>query len=96
MKAKELFDFPTKRRKVGVVLNKNRSLLKRLRQQPKVNMLADTSFTWLRNHGFDFNYHTHIESLPNGKMAVMCYEEGYVLEVDGVSLLSPSSAALLS
>jgi hypothetical protein len=96
MKTKELFDFPTKRRKVGVVLNKNRTLLKRLRQESKVNELADSSFMWLRNNGFDFNYHTHIESLPNGKLAVMCYEVGYVLEVDGVRLLPPASAALLA
>jgi len=29
-------------------------------------------------------------------LAVMCFEEGYVLEPDGISLLPSSSTALLS
>jgi hypothetical protein len=43
----------------------------------------------LRRQGFDFNYHTHVELLADGRTAVMCYEEGYVLESSGVLALTP-------
>ena len=79
-------------RKVGRVLDKNRSLLKKLRRQNKVSKCAEKSYSWLQNNGFDFNYHTHIESLVDGKLAIMCYEEGYVLEADGVKLFPSSSS----
>lgn len=73
---------------VDRVLHNNRKLLKRLR--------ADTSwsnsppvecFMWLRRAGYDFNFHTHVAGLHDGRLAVMCYEEGFVLEGDGVKLL---------
>jgi hypothetical protein len=87
---------PTQIRKVGITLDKNRALLKRLRQKDNINLLADRSFKWLRVKGFDFNYHTHIDSLPDGRLAVMCYEEGYVIEVDGIILLPSPRASLLA
>ena len=87
---------PNQIRKVGVTLDKNRALLKRLRQKDNINLLADRSFKWLRVKGFDFNYHTHIDALPDGRLAVMCYEEGYVIEVDGIMLLPSSRTALLA
>ena len=79
-------------RKVGRVLDKNRSLLNKLRRQNKVSKCAEKSYSWLHNNGFDFNYHTHIESLVDVKLAIMCYEEGYVLEADGVKLFPSSSS----
>ena len=96
MEAKNISQSPMQIRKVVMTLDKNRALLKRLRQKDNINLLADRSFKWLRVKGFDFNYHTHIDSLPDGRLAVMCYEEGYVIEVDGVILLPSPSASLLA
>jgi len=96
MKTKNDSGCPAQIRKVGITLDKNRALLKRLRQKDNINLLADRSFKWLRVKGFDFNYHSHIEALPDGRLAVMCYEEGYVLEVDGIRLLPSPSATLLA
>ena len=87
---------PTLIRKVGITLDKNRALLKRLRQKDNINLLADRSFKWLRVKGFNFNYHTHIDSLPDGRLAVMCYEEGYVIVVDGIILLPSPRTTLLA
>ena len=87
---------PTLIIKVGITLDKNRALLKRLRQKDNINLLADRSFKWLRVKGFNFNYHTHIDSLPDGRLAVMCYEEGYVIGVDGIILLPSPRASLLA
>ena len=33
---------------------------------------------------FDFNFHTHVQLAQDGRMVIMCYDEGYVLEGDGV------------
>ena len=92
MKVINAVKFNFQLRKVGRVLDKNRSLLKKLRRQNKVSKCAEKSYSWLQNNGFDFNYHTHIESLVDGKLAIMCYEEGYVLEADGVKLFPSSSS----
>ena len=92
MKVINAIKFNSQLRKVGKVLDKNRSVLKKLRYQNSLSQYAEKSYSWLRNNGFDFNYHTHIESLVDGKLAIMCYEEGYVLEADGVKLFPTSSA----
>ena len=91
MKVINAVKFNSKLRKVGKVLDKNRSLLKKLRHQNKVSKCDEKSYSWLKSNGFDFNYHTHIESLVDGKLAIMCYEEGYVLEAEGVKLFPTSS-----
>ena len=91
MKVINAVKFNSKLRKVGKVLDKNRSLLKKLRHQNNVSKCAEKSYSWLQNNGFKFNYHTHIESLVDGKLAIMCYEEGYVLEAEGVKLFPTSS-----
>ena len=92
MKVINAVKFNSQLRKVGRVLDKNRSLLKRLRHQNKVSKCAEKSYSLLQNNGFDFNYHTHIELLVDGKLAIMCYEEGYVLDADGVKLFPSSSS----
>lgn len=92
MKVINAIKFNSKMRKIGKILDKNRSLLKKLRHQNSVSQCAEKSYFWLRNNGFDFNYHTHIESLVDGKLTIMCYEEEYVLEADGVKLFPKSSA----
>lgn len=67
----------------------NRVLLRRVRDLGGIREQADATFRWLRRQGFDFNYHTHVELLADGRTAVMCYEEGYVLESSGVLALTP-------
>jgi hypothetical protein len=96
MKTNYITELPERKHAVDEVLNNNRFLLKRLRKEEKISIIAERSFKWLRTKGFDFNYHTHVEPLPDGRLAVMCFEEGYVLEPDGISLLPSSSTALLS
>ena len=96
MKTNDITELPERKQAVDEVPNHNRFLLKRLRQEEKISILAERSFKWLRTKGFDFNYHTLVEPLPEGRLAVMCFEEGYVLEPDGISLLPSSSTALLS
>ena len=95
MKVINAIKFNPQLRKVGKVLDKTRSLLKKLRHKNSVSQYAEESYSWLRNNGFDFNYYTHIESLVDSKLAIMCYKEGYVLEADGVKLF-PTSAATSS
>jgi hypothetical protein len=73
----------------------NRILLRRVRDLDGIREQADATFTWLRRQGFDFNYHTHVELLADGRTAVMCYEEGYVLETSGVLALNPVKRARL-
>ena len=69
---------------VDRTLQRNRSLLKRARTESLDMRPAEEAFRWLRKQGFDFNFHTHISTLPDGRLAVMCYEEGYVVEEAGV------------
>ena len=92
MKVINAIKFNSQLRKVGKVLDKNRSLLKNLRYQNSVSQCAEKSYSWIRNNGFDFNYHTHIESLVDCKLAIMCYEGENVLEAEGVKLFPTSSA----
>jgi|LauGreDrversion4_2_1035121.scaffolds.fasta_scaffold142284_2 hypothetical protein len=79
---------------VDRTLQRNRSLLKRARTESLDMRPAEEAFRWLRKQGFDFNFHTHISTLPDGRLAVMCYEEGYVVEEAGVRPLHPSPAPL--
>lgn len=76
---------------VDRTLQRNRSLLKRARSEALDARPADETFRWLRRQGFDFNFHTHLSTLPDGRLAVMCYEEGYVVEECGVRPLTPSA-----
>jgi len=71
-------------RQVEGILLKNRSILKELKQINEPESSSDRQFQWLRRHGFDFNYHTHVEALPDGRLAIMCFEEGYILDEHGV------------
>ena len=34
---------------------------------------------WLVRRGFDFDYHTHLSTTQDGRLVVMCYDEGYLL-----------------
>ena len=92
MKVINAIKFNSQLSKVGKVLNKNRSLLKKLRHKNSMSQCAEESYSGLRNNGFDLNYYPHIESFVDGKLAIMCYGEGHVLEADGVKLFPKSSA----
>lgn len=72
------------KRGVDQVLQRNRSLLVALRKDPFEKLNAEDRAYWLRRQGFDFNFHTHFQVLRDGRMVIMCYDEGYVLEGDGV------------
>jgi hypothetical protein len=50
-------------------------------------------FVWLRRAGYDFNFHTHVAGQADGSLAVMCYEEGFVVEGDGVRVVSDRTGA---
>ncbi|MEY3010310.1 MAG: hypothetical protein RLZZ314_952 [Bacteroidota bacterium] len=74
--------------RVRKTLDRNRNLLKAWRtNQNEVNdaQVAEESVAWLVRRGFDFDYHTHLHPLKDGKLAVMCFDEGYV--VDGARLI---------
>ena len=66
------------------MLQRNRSLLVALRKSAYTQFNAEDRAFWLRRQGFDFNYHTHVMPLKDGRLAIMCYDEGYVLEGDGI------------
>ena len=72
------------KRGVDQVLQKNRTLLSALRKNPLEKLGPEDRAYWLRRKGFDFNFHTHVQLAQDGRMVIMCYDEGYVLEGDGV------------
>lgn len=76
-------------RTIDRVLLRNRVLLRKSRGITEVAGRAEETFAWLRSRGFDFNYHTHVVVLEDGRTAVMCYEEGYVVTRAGVVILEP-------
>lgn len=68
--------------RVKRTLERNRALLKALRTR---NTLAEEAPNeWLARRGFDFHFHTHITTTKEGRLAVMCFDEGYVVESGGV------------
>ena len=36
--------------------------------------------------GFDFDYHTHLKTSKEGKVVVMCFDEGYTIDKGTVKL----------
>ena len=71
-------------KEVEKVLIRNWSLLVSLKDSVKDEMTEEGRMIWLRRKGFDFNFHTHVVPLQDGRMAIMCYDEGYVLDGDGI------------
>lgn len=72
--------------KVKRALERNRALLRAWRSQHpdgETPNVAEQSNEWLTRRGFDFQFHTHVTATNDGKLAVMCFDEGYILE-DGV------------
>ena len=63
-------------KEVEKVLIRNWSLLVSLKDSVKDEMTEEGRMIWLRRKGFDFNFHTHVQPLDDGRLAIMCYEEG--------------------
>ena len=59
-------------------LERNRALLRTLRA--KNWMAAEEVCQWLTRRGFDFQYHTHLCATEDGRVAVMCFDEGYTID----------------
>jgi len=70
--------------RVDKILQKNRSLLIAVQRTNKAISNAEDRAFWLRRNGFDFDFHTHVVTLSDGRMVIMCYEEGYILDGNGV------------
>lgn len=83
-------------RRVEGVLLRNRSILKELKGTIECEATSDRQFQWLRKQGFDFNFHTHVQPLPDGRLAIMCFEEGYVVDEEGVRPWSAKKDQLLA
>lgn len=70
--------------RVDKILQKNRSLLIAVQKTNRAISNAEDRAFWLRRNGFDFDFHTHVVTLNDGRMVIMCYEEGYILDGNGV------------
>lgn len=81
---------------VEKILIRNRSLLLALRQKTRLELTEEGRFIWLRRNGFDFNFHTHVHPLEDGRLAIMCFEEGYILQGDGLTSWSDEPEVLLA
>jgi hypothetical protein len=83
-------------KEVEKVLIRNWSLLVSLKDFVKDEMTEESRMIWLRRKGFDFNFHTHVQPLDDGRLAIMCYEEGYILHGEGLTPWSDLPDKLLS
>jgi len=81
---------------VEKILIRNRSLLVSLKEKTPLEMTDEGSFVWLRKNGFDFNFHTHVHPLEDGRLAIMCFEEGYILQGDGLTSWSDAPERLFA
>ena len=70
--------------KMKRVLDRNRSLLKAWSEPRNQRELNEEPAQWLVRRGFNFHYHTNIEPRPDGSVAVMCFDQGYVLGRHGI------------
>ena len=70
--------------KVRRTLERNRALLKALRS--KSDKVEEEANAWLVRRGFDFDYHTHLKTSKEGKVVVMCFDEGYTIDKGTVKL----------
>ena len=78
------------------MLIRNWSLLVSLKDSVKDEMTEESRMIWLRRKGFDFNFHTHVQPLDDGRLAIMCYEEGYIWHGEGLTPWSDLPDKLLS
>ena len=80
--------------RVRKALERNRSLLRTLRE---AGLRAEEAPNdWLVRRGFDVNFHTHLETTGEGKLVVMCFDEGYTIEQGEIRPCPNVSTALSS
>ena len=67
------------------ILRRNRDILAAFRswKQETPTMADIGAMQWLREKGFDFDYHTQVAHRSDGGTEVWCYDVGYRLEKDG-------------
>ena len=73
------------RNTVERILNRNRDILKAFRSWKRdAAAMSDIGpLQWLREKGFEFDYHTHMTSGTDGLTEVWCYDIGYRVAWDG-------------
>lgn len=76
---------------VRKALDKNRALLRTLRTlegNPEQEgwHVQESKAQWLVQRGFDFQFHTHLDTLSDGRVKVMCVDEGFVMDNGDVEL----------
>ena len=76
---------------VRKALDKNRALLRTLRSlENNTNQdrwrVHESKAQWLVRRGFDFQFHTHLDTLSDGRVKVMCFDEGFVMDNGDVEL----------
>jgi hypothetical protein len=81
---------------VDRVLHLNRHLLKKMRVHRATASDPVACFMELRRAGFDFNFHTHVEGMVDGRLAVMCYDEGYAVRGNGIEVLPVANETMLA
>ena len=72
-------------------LDKNCALLRTLRALEDNSdqgewRVRESEAQWLMRRGFDFHYHTHLDTLSDGRVKVMCFDEGFVMDNGDVEL----------
>ena len=76
---------------VRKALDKNRALLRTLRALEDNSdqdewRVRESKAQWLVLHGFDFHFHNHLDTLSDGRVKVMCFDEGFVMDNGDVEL----------
>lgn len=76
---------------VRKALDINRALLRTLRtleDNPDQEgwRVQESKVQWLVQRGFDFQFHTHLDTLSDGRVKVMCFDEGFVMDNGDVEL----------
>lgn len=70
---------------VDRILERNQHILRAFgRWRSQAPVMGDIgALEWMREKGFDFEYHTRVSRRGDGTTEVWCYEVGYRLETDG-------------
>ena len=76
---------------VRKALDKNRALLRTLRNLEDSAShegwrVQESKAQWLVRRGFDFQFHTHLDTLSDGRVKVMRFDEGFVMDNGDVEL----------